>query len=122
MFDEHASLLQALRFEAGEELVLKDNFFIEKILPEVILRTLSAEEMAEYRRPLAEPARGDGADVAAGDPHRRRSADVTKMVSAYGERLAKSNVPKLFVKAEPGALLPAAQILKPPAHGRLRLR
>ena len=38
--------LQALRSEAGEEMVLRDNFFIEKILPKAILRTLSDEEMA----------------------------------------------------------------------------
>src|SRR5262245_17091012 len=37
--------LQALRSEAGEAMVLRDNFFIEKILPGAILRTLSAEEM-----------------------------------------------------------------------------
>src|SRR6516162_10921049 len=48
-------LLQALRSEAGEVMVLQDNFFIEKVLPGAILRTLSAEEMAEYRRPFAEP-------------------------------------------------------------------
>src|SRR5262245_45290084 len=34
--------LQALRSEAGEEMVLRNNFFIEKILPAAILRTLSA--------------------------------------------------------------------------------
>jgi haloalkane dehalogenase len=51
-------LLQALRCEAGEEMVLKDNFFIEKILRRAILRTLSAEEMAEYRRPFTEPGEG----------------------------------------------------------------
>jgi haloalkane dehalogenase len=52
--------LQALRSEAGEAMVLRDNFFIEQILPKAILRTLSVEEMAEYRRLFAEPA-----DVAA---------------------------------------------------------
>ncbi|HKW34629.1 MAG TPA: haloalkane dehalogenase [Candidatus Acidoferrum sp.] len=50
--------LQALRSEAGEEMVLQDNFFVEKILPGAILRTLSAEEMAEYRRPFPEPGEG----------------------------------------------------------------
>jgi haloalkane dehalogenase len=55
-----ASLLQALGSEAGEAMVLQDNFFIEKILPGAILRTLSAEEMAEYRRPFAKPGKGDG--------------------------------------------------------------
>ena len=41
--------LEALRSEAGEKLVLQENFFIEKILPGAVLRTLSTEEMTEYR-------------------------------------------------------------------------
>ena len=50
--------LQALRSEAGEEMVLRDNFFIEQMLPGAVLRALSAEEMAQYRRPFAEPGEG----------------------------------------------------------------
>jgi haloalkane dehalogenase len=50
--------LQGLRSEKGEEMVLRDNFFIEQILPKAILRSLSAEEMAQYRRPFAEPGEG----------------------------------------------------------------
>jgi haloalkane dehalogenase len=50
--------LQALRSEAGEAMVLQDNFFIEKILPKAILRTLSDQEMAEYRRPFVQPGEG----------------------------------------------------------------
>src|SRR5215813_12108110 len=41
-------VLKALRTQAGEDMVLRDNFFIEKILPKAVLRTLSVEEMAEY--------------------------------------------------------------------------
>jgi haloalkane dehalogenase len=52
------SFLQALRSEAGERIVLQDNFFIDQILPGAILPTLSAEEMAEYRRLFAEPCEG----------------------------------------------------------------
>jgi haloalkane dehalogenase len=99
--------LQALRSKAGEEMVLQDNFFIEKILPGAVLRTLSAEEMAEYRRPFAEPGEGRRPTLTwpreipiEGDP-----ADVTAIVTAYTDWLATSDVPKLFVKAEPGALL-----------------
>src|ERR1700761_1060148 len=51
-------VLQGLRSEAGEHMVLDDNFFIEKVLPDAILRTLSDEEMAEYRRPFTEPGEG----------------------------------------------------------------
>jgi haloalkane dehalogenase len=100
-------LLQALRSEAGEKMVLQDNFFIEKILPGAILRTLAAEEMAEYRRPFAEPGEGRRPTLTFpreipidGEP-----ADVTAIVAAYADWLATSDVPKLFLKAEPGALL-----------------
>src|SRR5215469_9655499 len=47
------SALQGLRSEAGESMVLRDNFFIEKILPGAILRSITAEEMAPYRRTFA---------------------------------------------------------------------
>ena len=99
--------LQALRSEKGEEMVLQDNFFIEKILPGAILRKLSAEEMTEYRRPFAEPGEGRRPTLTwpreipiEGDP-----ADVTAIATAYADWLKTSDVPKLFIKAEPGALL-----------------
>src|SRR5262245_49832570 len=99
--------LQALRSEAGEVMVLRDNFFIEKILPEAILRTLSAEEMAWYRRPFAEPGEGRRPTLTwprqipiDGDP-----ADVTAIVAASAAWLSTSDVPKLFFRAEPGAIL-----------------
>ena len=68
-------VLQALRSEAGEQMILQDNFFIEKVLPGAILRKLSDEEMAEYRRPFVEPGEGSAADadVSPGNPDRRRS-------------------------------------------------
>jgi haloalkane dehalogenase len=99
--------LEALRSDAGEAMVLQDNFFIEQILPKAMLRTLSAEEMAEYRRPFAAPGEGRRPTLTwprqiplDGDP-----ADVAAIVSAYSDWLAMSSVPKLFVKAEPGGIL-----------------
>jgi haloalkane dehalogenase len=101
--------LQGLRSEAGEEMVLRDNFFIEQILPKAILRTLSAEEMAQYRRPFAEPGEGRRPTLTwprqipiDGEP-----ADVVEIVAAYAAWLKTSVVPKLFVKAEPGGILAA---------------
>jgi haloalkane dehalogenase len=88
-------------------MVLQDNFFVEKILPGAILRTLSAEEMAEYRRPFAEPGEGRRPTLTFPReiPIEGQPADVTAIVTAYADWLATSDVPKLFVKAEPGALL-----------------
>jgi haloalkane dehalogenase len=100
-------LLQGLRSEAGEKMVLVENFFIENILPGAILRQLSTPEMAEYRRPFAEPGEGRRPTLTFpreipidGEP-----ADVTAIVSSYDEWLSEGEVPKLFIKAEPGALL-----------------
>ena len=99
--------LQALRSWAGEVMVLQDNFFIEKMLPGGILRALSAGEMAEYRRPFAEPGEGRRPTLTwprelpiEGDP-----AEVAAIVAAYADWIATSDVPKLFLKAEPGALI-----------------
>jgi len=99
--------LQALRSDAGEAMVLRDNFFIEKILPGAILRTLSAEEMAHYRRPFAEPGEGRRPTLTwprqipiDGEP-----ADVTAIAVASGNWLSTSRVPKLFFRVEPGAIL-----------------
>jgi haloalkane dehalogenase len=99
--------LQGLRSEAGEEMVLRDNFFIEQILPKAILRKLSDEEMAEYRRPFAEPGEGRRPTLTwpRQIPIECEPADVVAIVAASAEWLRTSSVPKLFVKAEPGGIL-----------------
>ena len=99
--------LQALRSEAGEDMVLRDNFFIETILPGAILRTLSAEEMARYRRPFLEPGEGRRPTLTwpREIPVEGEPADVTAIVAASADWLTTSEVPKLFFNAEPGAIL-----------------
>jgi haloalkane dehalogenase len=99
--------LQALRSEAGEEMVLRDNFFIEKILPKAILRTLSDQEMAEYRRPFAVPGEGRRPTLTwpRQIPIEGEPADVVAIAAAYADWLATSAVPKLWLKAEPGGIL-----------------
>src|ERR1700751_2589562 len=108
------SALKALRSEAGEAMVLQNNYFIEEILPKAILRKLSDEEMAEYRRPFAEPGEGRRPTLTwpreipiEGDP-----ADVTAIVDAYADWLKSSRVPKLFLKAEPGGILADGKVLE----------
>jgi haloalkane dehalogenase len=100
-------ILKALRSETGDSMVLQDNFFIEQILPMAILRTLSDEEMAEYRRPFAEPGEGRRPTLTwpREIPIEGEPADVSAIAAAYADWLATSRVPKLFVKAEPGLLV-----------------
>ena len=70
--------------------------------------------MAEYRRPFAEPGEGRRPTLTwpreipiEGDP-----ADVTAIVDAYADWLKTSNVPKLFLKAEPGGILAGGKVLE----------
>jgi pimeloyl-ACP methyl ester carboxylesterase len=67
--------LQALRPEKGEAMVLQDNFFIERVLPGAVLRALSVEENSGVPTAVRRARRGAtaDADVAPGDPHRRRA-------------------------------------------------
>jgi haloalkane dehalogenase len=107
------SALEPLRSEAGEAMVLQNNYFIEQILPSAILRKLSDEEMAEYRRPFAEPGEGRRPTLTwprqipiAGEP-----ADVHAIAAEYADWLRTSNVPKLFLKVEPGAFLATERLV-----------
>jgi haloalkane dehalogenase len=70
-----ADLFGALRSPAGEQLVLVENAFVEKVLPAGIMRRLDDEEMETYRAPYRQPGRvpPPHADLAAADPNRRRS-------------------------------------------------
>ena len=104
-------IFRAFRSPAGEGLVLEQNVFVEQVLPTSILRKLSDEEMEEYRRPFSEPGEGRRPTLTwprqiplGGEP-----ANVVEIVRAYGEWLAESDLPKLFVDAEPGAILRGSQ-------------
>ena len=103
-------VFQALRSPAGEKMILEQNVFVEQILPGAVLRPLTDAEMAVYRRPFA--AAGEGRRPTLSWPREipvdGQPADVVEIVRAYGEWLATAAVPKLFVDAEPGAILRGA--------------
>jgi len=106
--------LEAVRSEVGEEMVLQKNYFIEEILPNAIQRKLSVEEMAEYRRPFAKPGEGRRPTLTwpREIPVDGVPADVSAIAAAYADWLGKSSVPKLFLKAEPGAILAVDRLVK----------
>ena len=100
-------IFRAMRSEAGEEIVLTKNVFVERILPGSILRDLTDEEMAEYRRPFLESgeARRPTLTWPRQIPFDGEPADVHSVVESYSQWLATSVVPKLFINAEPGSIL-----------------
>src|SRR4028119_2023210 len=109
--DESRQIFQDLRSEAGEEMVLEKNLFIEGILPSAVLRDLTEEEMNVYRRPYLEPGESRRPTLTWPQelPINGEPEDVVSIVDDYSEWLAQSDVPKLFVNAEPGAILTGSQ-------------
>ncbi|MAE94139.1 MAG: haloalkane dehalogenase [Deltaproteobacteria bacterium] len=100
-------VFQGFRSPKGEEMVLENNMFVEAVLPGAVLRELSDEEMAVYRRPFLEPGESRRPTLTwprqipiEGEPE-----DVVKIVEDYGAWLAGCEVPKLFIDADPGAIL-----------------
>ncbi len=97
---------RALRSDAGERLVLEENVLVETVLPKSVLRPLDDAAMAAYRAPFRDPAaRRPTLAWARELPIEGEPADVAAAVEAYGRWLAASPVPKLLIRAEPGALL-----------------
>jgi len=104
-------IFQAFRSPAGEEMILEKNVFVERVLPGSVLRTLGDEEMAYYRRPYRTPGEDRRPTLTwpRQVPVEGEPADVVALVSSYGEWLSTSPMPKLFVNAEPGAILTGPQ-------------
>ena len=104
-------VFQGFRSEAGESMVLDKNLFVERVLPGSVLRDMSEEEMAVYRRPFASPGEDRRPTLTwprqiplDGEPE-----DVVGIVADYAQWLQQSDVPKLFINAEPGAILTGPQ-------------
>jgi haloalkane dehalogenase len=110
MSERGRTIFQALRSPAGEQMVLQQNSFIEVNLPATIQRTLTEEEMNQYRRPFAKPGEGRRPTLSwprqlpiDGEP-----ADVTEIVRTYGEWLSRSAIPKFFIHTDPGTMSASA--------------
>lgn len=109
--DEARGVFQGFRSENGEAMVLEKNVFVERVLPGSVIRPLSDEEMRVYRRPFAKAGEDRRPTLTwpreipiDGEPK-----DVVGIAQAYSDWLAHSAVPKLFVNAEPGAILTGPQ-------------
>jgi len=100
-------VFEGFRSPAGEDMVIDKNIFVERVLPGSVLRGLTDEEMSVYRAPFANGGEDRRPTLTwpreiplDGEP-----ADVVEIVEAYAAWLSTSDLPKLFVNAEPGAIL-----------------
>ncbi len=104
-------LFQALRSAAGEGLILEKNVFIERILPASVQRKLTDAEMEAYRRPFQETgeSRRPMLSWPRSLPFDGEPTEVVNIVETYSEWMATNEIPKLFINAEPAAILVGEQ-------------
>ena len=105
------AVFQGFRSEAGEAMVLDKNLFVERVLPGSVLRDLTEDEMTVYRRPFLNPGEDRRPTLTwprqipiEGEPQ-----DVHDIVAGYSGWIGSSDIPKLFINAEPGAILVGPQ-------------
>jgi haloalkane dehalogenase len=99
-------MFKGFRSDKGEDLILKRNMFIEGVLPSSVIRTLSETEMDAYRAPHPtpddrQPLLNWPRQIPLGD----EPEDVVALVNQYGAFMAASEIPKLFINADPGSIL-----------------
>lgn len=103
------------RSSEGEQAVLENNMFVEQLLIGGLEYYLSEADKAEYRRPYTEPGESRRPTLTwprelpmDGEP-----SDTEELVMSYTDWLANdTQVPKLFVRANPGAILSDGDLLE----------
>src|SRR5215813_4608234 len=105
------SIFQGFRSKDGETMVLQKNMFVENLLPGAVLRRLSEDEMAAYRAPFANAGEDRRPTLTwpRQIPIEGEPPEVVRVATDCGRWLAESRIPKLFINAEPGAILTGRQ-------------
>ena len=103
-------IFKGFRSDKGEDLILNRNMFIEGVLPSSVIRPLSNTEMDAYRAPhLETDDRQPLLNWPRQIPIEGEPEDVVALVNEYGAFMAASDMPKLFINADPGSILVGAQ-------------
>tara|TARA_Y100000992_G_C21245349_1_gene482979 strand:+ start:185 stop:1054 length:870 start_codon:yes stop_codon:yes gene_type:complete len=105
------NIFQLMRSEAGEEIVLEKNIFVERILLNDSAEGFTDDEKAEYIRPFknAGEDRRPTLTWPRQIPIEGEPIEVVEEVGKNAEFHKYSDIPKLFINAEPGSILTGDQ-------------
>ena len=109
--EDATKVFKLIRSNAGEELILEKNIFVERILPSSIIRKLSDEEMRQYRKPFLKV--GSDRQPTLSWPRQipldNEPSEVIDIVNEYSIFMKENKIKKLFINAEPGSILVGRQ-------------
>lgn len=99
-------IFKGFRSDKGEDLVLNRNMFVEGVLPSSVLRKLTEAEMESYKAPFSTPDdRQPTLNWPRQIPIEGEPPHMVELVQAYGDFMQGSEIPKLFINADPGSIL-----------------
>lgn len=109
---EGAQMIKTIRTpRVGEDLIMKQNFFIEKFLPSAIMRPLTDPEMNVYRAPYpTEESRRPVWKWPTEIPISGTPENVHKIVANYHQWLQETSTPKLLLAATPGVMIKEKEV------------
>ena len=104
-------IFKLFRSDAGEELILDKNFFVERLLFHDPIKPMPEETRAEYLRPFINSGEGRRPTLTfpRNIPFNEEPLDTHNEIKMNANFHSASNIPKLFVNADPGFLLIGSQ-------------
>jgi haloalkane dehalogenase len=114
-FQEHVSELEAQEFNM--EKAINGIQFIDQVLPQAMMRTLSETEMSHYREPFLEagsekPLQQYWQELS----QKNGSGEVDKIITEYAKKLTQSKLPKLLLYSIPGFVMTIATVMWAKKH------
>ncbi|MBV8801593.1 MAG: haloalkane dehalogenase [Gammaproteobacteria bacterium] len=118
--NENVSLpYQELLYDLQEnsfDIVANGARFIDQFLPQMVLRTLSQEEMQNYREPFLSPGTGKPLEQYVKEILPNNNKKIDQIISDYSQQLMKSSLPKLMLYSVPGFITTIATVIWAKEH------
>ena len=107
--EQARNIFQLFRSDAGEELILEKNFFVERVFAGDVgmHRALEKEELDAYIKPFEKEGESRRPTLTwpRQIPIEGEPIEVVEIVKNYAKFMSETQLPKLFINADPGSIL-----------------
>ena len=107
--EQARNIFQLFRSDAGEELILEKNFFVERVFAGDVgmHRALEKQELDTYVKPFEKEGESRRPTLTwpRQIPIEGEPAEVVEIVKNYAHFMSETQLPKLFINADPGSIL-----------------
>lgn len=108
-YQEQVSILDE---EHTHDLIMNSTYFVDKVLPQGMMRPLTDEEMTHYREPFLKKGSGKPIIQYLQDmPRGNGKSEIDKIIANYSKKLVKSKIPKLMLFSVPGFITTIATVM-----------